>query len=657
MNFIPQSIAARKPLLSTTGLPGFAWIALLGLGSLVLTPPAKAQSLPEGGSVSSGAATIVNAPGQVTVNQSTRNVAINWDSFNIAAGNKVDFVQPDSNSVALNRVLGADPSLILGSLTANGKIFLVNPNGVLFGRGAKVEVGGLAASTLDISDSDFNAGRYLFTGTSRASVVNQGEINAADGGYVALLGANVSNDGLISARLGTVALAAGEAVTLDVAGDGLLSVAVDKGAVNALISNGGMIRADGGQVMLTAQAAGQLLATVVNNSGIIEARTLGSRNGRIALLGDMHKGVVNVGGVLDASAPDGGDGGFVETSAATVQVADTARVTTSAPSGRTGTWLIDPADFTIAPLGGNISGATLSAQLVTNSVVISTLPLPGDTNTGNGDINVDDAVAWVALSTAPTTLTLNAYRDVNFNAPVSATNGNIVACCGRDVVVNAALTTVRGSILLSAGQDVRVFHAITTTDGNIALCAGHDVHIDAAVTLTRGTTIPANSLGLPIGLTLIAGGAGTGPGVEGGTIIFAPLAPPITVTVAPVNINYNPVSYSAPTDFGIHFVLTEGASLTQHMLLFPKGDKIFDGSTSTVLNGFNTTAISGLPAGVTLVAGPGATAVFDTAGEGAGVGITYSGYTLAGANAGQYALAGSCCVAGNRTHGDIAAAP
>ena len=155
--------------------------------------------------------------------------------------------------------------------------------------------------------------------------------------------------------------------------------------------------------------------------------------------------------------------------------------------------------------------------------------------------------------------------------------------------VNAPLTTTNGSILLNAGQDVNVFHAITTTDGNIALCAGHDVHIDAAVTLTRGTTIPAQSLGLPVGLTLIAGADGTGPGVDGGTIIFAPLAPPTTVTVAPVTINYNPVSYAAPTDFSTNFVLTEGASLTQRMLLFPNGDKVFDGTTNAVLTGFNST--------------------------------------------------------------------
>jgi filamentous hemagglutinin family protein len=640
-----NSVLRRKgALFGSTALA----IAMLGLAA----SPAQAQSVPTGGTVAAGTATISTGSQTVTVTQSSQQAAINWQTFSIGKDNAVVFVQPNANSVALNRVLGADPSLILGNLSANGRIFLINPNGIVFGKGSNVNVGGLVASTLSLSDADFMAGHYAFSGSGGA-VLNQGAINA-DGGFVALLGASVSNEGTIQARLGTVALAAGEAITLDVAGDGLLNVAIDKGAVNALVENKGMLRADGGRVLLTAQAAGTLLRTAVNNSGIIEARTVGNREGTISLLGDMQSGTMAISGVLDASAPDGGDGGFIETSAARVDIADGVRVTTAAPSGTTGTWLIDPADFTIGA-GGNISGATLSGQLVTNSVVISTIPAPGDTSGGNGDIIVNDAIAWTA-SGNPTTLTLNAFRDVVINAPISATNGNIVACCGRDVIVNGALTTVNGSILLNAGQDIRVFHAITTTDGNIALCAGHDVHIDAAVTLTRGTTIPAQSLGLPIGLTLIAGADGTGPGVGGGTIIFAPLAPPVTVTVAPVTINYNPVSYSAPTDFSTKFVLTEGASLTQRMLLFPNGDRLFDGTTNAVLTGFNTTAESGVPTGVTLVAGPNATATFDSAAVGSSVGITYSGYSLTGANADQYALAGSCCVSTFRTRGAIAAA-
>ncbi len=176
--------------------------------------------------------------------------------------------------------------------------------------------------------------------------------------------------------------------------------------------------------------------------------------------------------------------------------------------------------------------------------------------------------------------------------------------------------------------------------------------IAGAVTLTRGSTIPAQSLGLASGMTIITGNDGTGPGVNGGTLIFAPLTPPVTVTKAAVAINYNPVSYAAPTDYAGKFTLTEGATLTQRMLVFPTATKVADGSTSVVLTGLN-----GLPPGVTLVAGPGATAVFDTAGAGTNIGITYSGYTLAGPDAGKYALAVSCCGLPTRSTGTITAAP
>jgi filamentous hemagglutinin family protein len=657
----------RKSALSaSTALAGVGF--LFGLALLSIGSEAMAQSLPTGPSVSAGSASVSTGPGTMTVHQSSQNAAINWQSFSIDRGNAVTFVQPNSGSIALNRVVGGDASAILGNLTANGRVFLINPNGILFGQGAEVNVGGIVASTLDMSDADFMAGRYRFSGAGGA-VLNQGAIHA-DGGYVALLGATVSNEGLIQANLGNVTLAAGRAITLDVAGDGLLNVTVDEGAVNALVNNGGLIRADGGEVLLTAQAAGSLLRTAVNNSGVIEARTVENRNGTILLLGDMESGTMNVAGRLDASAPGSGDGGFIETSAAHVTIADGAIVTTAAAAGRTGTWLIDPQDFTIAATGGNISGATLSALLVTNSVTISTQPGPDATvagtppvtslNTtapGNGDIHVNDAIAWTATPST-TTLTLNAFRDVNINAPITATNGNLVVCCGRDVNVDAAIVLTRGSLLLSAGHDANIHAAITVTDGNITICAGHDVGVHSAMTLTRGSTIPAQSLGLPVGMVLTAGADGTGPGLAGGTLTFAPGTPRVTVTGpnAPVTINYNPASYTAPTDYSGNFTLTLGATVTQRMLLFPNGSKTFDGSANTVLNGFNTTAASGVPANVILIAGPGATAVFDDPAVSGRTGITYGGYTLGGADANRYALAGSCCIPGSRTTGAITAA-
>ncbi|WP_407304521.1 filamentous hemagglutinin N-terminal domain-containing protein [Acinetobacter sp.] len=620
---------------------------------------------PVGGVVSAGNANISILPGNMTIQQNSQNVAINWQSFNINRGESVNFVQPNSSSIALNRVLGSDASSIMGNLSANGKVFLINPNGVLFGKTASVNVGGLVASTLNITDADFMANNYKFSGTETGTVLNQGSIHAADGGYVALLGANVSNQGVIAAQLGTVALAAGKAMTLDVAGDKLLNIVVNHDVVNALVENGGLIQANGGQVLMTTQTAGSLLANAVNNTGVIQAQTIQNVKGTIKLLAGMQNGSTLVAGTIDASAPTGGSGGFIETSAAKVRISDTANITTVAPLGQTGTWLIDPQDFNV---GGNstdnISGAKLSDLLVTNSVIISTLTGPDttqagtppvmDLNTaivGNGDININQAVSWSA-SANPTTLTLRAERDVNINEAITATNGNFEVCCGRDINVNAPITTVNGSVLLAAGRDINMNAATTTTDGNITFCAEEDININEKITLTRGTTIPSQSLGLPLGLVLSAGYGAKKPGIEGGTLSFAPLAPPITVTGpnAPVTINYNPVSYTTPTDYATKFVLTD-AKLTQHMLVYATGgDKTFDGSNTTTLSG-----LIGNPSGVSLVAGPNSTAIFDNADVGSDKTIIFDGYSLEGLNAGDFALAADCCTGVRTTTGTISA--
>ncbi|HYW56386.1 MAG TPA: filamentous hemagglutinin N-terminal domain-containing protein [Polaromonas sp.] len=614
---------------------------------LMLTFGTMAHALPTNGAVAAGSATISTTGSTTTINQSTSNAVINWQSFGIGAGQTVQFVQPGSTSVALNRVLGTEASSIMGNLSANGRVFLLNPNGVLFGSGAQVNVGGLVASTMSLSDAKFMSGDYSFSDAGNGSVVNQGTINAVNGGHVALMGKTVSNQGVINAQLGSVALVGGQAATLDLAGDGLLRVSVAQGAVNALVENGGMIRADGGRVLLTAQAAGDLLHTAVNNTGVIQAQTIGSRDGTILLLGDMTTGTMSVGGTLDASAPNGGNGGFIDTSAAKVIVREDVRVTTNAPWGLMGTWLIDPQDFIIGP-GGNISNTTLAAQLVNNNVNITTAPGPG-----NGDIFVNGAVEWTAAGT-PTTLTLTADRDVNINAAISATEGNLVVCCGRDINVNAPITMVRGSASLSAGRNVNQNATITVTDGNLMMCAANDVIVNAKITLTRGTSIPSRSLGLPLGLTLTADTDGTGPGVAGGTVILnvsGANRPTVTGPNAPVTINYNPTSYSTPTDYSPQFILTD-STLTQRMLVFPEVTKPFDGTTSATL-----VSLKGNPPDVSLIADPGSTAVFNSAEVGTNKIVTFTGYRLGGANASRFALPASCCapIVG-RTLGTITAA-
>lgn len=744
--------AARN---SRFALKGVTVCLMLAFGS-------NGYALPTGGAVSAGSANIASGADTTTISQSSQNVAINWQSFSIGTTEAVGFVQPNSSSVALNRVLGSDPSSILGSLSANGKVFLVNPSGILFGQGAQVNVGGLVASTLNITDSDFMAGKYSFTGASNGTVINQGTINAA-GGYVALLGANVSNEGVITARLGTVALAAGNAMTLDFAGDGLLNVTVNSGAVNALAQNGGLIQADGGQVLLTALSAGNLLQGAVNNTGVIQAQTIENHNGTIRLLGDMQTGTVSVSGTLDASGTgagqtggsvtvtgqhvglfgghidasgdagggtvlvgggyqgnnpsvknasatymsadatisadaitngnggtvvlwandstrargtitarggaQNGDGGLIETSAHSLDVVGI-KVDAGAPNGRSGTWLLDPADVTIAAVTANqdiaggvftpstgVAVASVAVADIINALAGSDVTINTENNGtsggGAGNITVLNAITWGTVNTltlnavgnvnvnaaiSPTegNLTLTAGQDVNVNSAITLVRGNLVVCCGQDINVNAALSSTNGSILLSGAGTITVDALVTATDGNITMCAGQDVLVNQTITVTNGSVTAGESLGLLQGLVLSAGNAATGPGAAGGggSVIFA-AGFPATVTAAPTNIIYNPVSYSAPL---INYVpnITGTAPIVRTMV-FPGGaDKIFDGTTAATFTSFKPDINGLVPGGITL-AGAG-TANFNTAAAGTNKPITFSGFTLAGPNANLFAL-------------------
>ncbi len=428
--------------------------------ALVLGSTAFAADLPTGGQVVSGSGQITT-PGanQMVIDQNSNKLAIDWQSFDIAPGNKVTFKQPGSDSVALNRVLGADGSKIMGQLDANGRVFIINPNGVLFGQGAQVNVGGLVASTLDISNSDFEAGNYKFKGDgSNHAVINNGTITAANGGAVALLGGTVSNNGVIVAKQGTVALAAGNKATLDFAGDGLLNVQVDEAVVDALVENHQLIKADGGQVVLTANAGEALLKTVVNNTGVIEAQTLGEKDGKIVLLGSFDGGTVQVAGTLDASAPKGGNGGFIETSGAHVKVADSAKVTTKAQNGKSGTWLLDPTDFKVsagssAASASGIGASTLAANLQNGNVTLQTV----SSGSANGDINVDAAVSW----SADTTLTLNAHGDLYLNAPITATGNS------AGLALNYGGYVQNGSV--AGSSDYHVNAPVTLSGSNASL--------------------------------------------------------------------------------------------------------------------------------------------------------------------------------------------
>lgn len=421
-----------------------------------------AQANPTGANVINGQASFAASGNTLTVTN-TPGTIIHWQDFSIGASEITRFVQQSAASVVLNRVVTSNPSSILGALQSNGRVFLVNPNGIIFGAGSTIDVAGMVATTLNLSNADFLAGRYNFSQVPGAqNISNAGNISAGSGGQIYLIAPNVENTGVITAPNGEILLAAGHSVELvnsdipnlrvsiiapagDVTNVGqLVAESGSLGLFGTVVRNAGTVSADsatmqGGKIVFRASQH-------VGAGGTVSAQ--GVNGGRIEILADMQVGTVDVTGMLDASAPAGGNGGFIDTSAAQVRVADTARIITSALGGQAGTWLIDPFDFTIAAIGGNITGAALSASLGTGNVAITS---SSGTAGAAGDVNVNDAVTWSANK-----LTLNAQNNININASL---NGSGTASLALEygqkgvAVGNLSSYIIRAAINLPAGPN------------------------------------------------------------------------------------------------------------------------------------------------------------------------------------------------------------
>ncbi|WP_157662293.1 filamentous hemagglutinin N-terminal domain-containing protein [Burkholderia ubonensis] len=277
------------------------------------------------GAIVHGSGSVVRDGAVTTVNQKTDKMVVYWGNMDVAPNETLNFAQPSKTAAVLNRVVGTDPTQILGALNASGRVFVVNPNGILIGNQAKVNVGSLVASSLNVSDYDFMAGRLNFSGTSQGKVVNEGRIDAGES--VALIGAHVANRGTIHSQRGSVVLAAADGISLAFAGNGL-QVKLTRGSLQALVENGGMIVSDNGDVMLSAWARDALTRAVVNQTGKIEAGGMGQLRGiRIASEGN---GTVTVGGDvrLTGSAANGMERS-IDVSAQGIRIADGARVDTA----------------------------------------------------------------------------------------------------------------------------------------------------------------------------------------------------------------------------------------------------------------------------------------------------------------------------------------
>ncbi|WP_178131157.1 MBG domain-containing protein [Reyranella sp. CPCC 100927] len=364
----------------------------VGIGLLtVAAAPVAGQTLPTGGRVAAGSVTIGQpVGGQMTVRQTTDRGVVNWQTFNVGAGGRVDFQQPSASSATLNRVTGSTGSVIAGQLSANGQVFLVNPNGIQITPSGVVRGGAFVASTLDIKNSDFLAGRTVFEGKGRSgSVVNQGTIEAAPGGSVVLMGGRVVNEGTITANGGRVGLAAGERVVVDLQGDGFLQVSVptaDADRSEALIKHTGRIQANGGPVAMRAATTADVARAAVTVSGTVEARTVMRTDGGVVFGADtvapptktpvtVQRGKVDI---------DGGPGGSVKTSGRIAASGGTQRGGDIGISGNAVT-----TTGTLDVSGGTVGG-TITVNGGTRLDASGTFLASGVTTGGRIDLTADD---------------------------------------------------------------------------------------------------------------------------------------------------------------------------------------------------------------------------------------------------------------------------
>lgn len=527
----------------------------LFLAAAVHSTPALTQTVasnvaPTGGVVVGGAATIANTPNTTQINQSTNRAIINWQSFSVGQNQAVNFQQPSSQSLTLNRVTGPDMSVIAGHITANGGIALVNQSGVFFAHGAQVQAQSVIVSTADISNQNFMAGGAMAfdqPGKPDARIVNDGSITVKQAGLAALVAPQVVNHGVIQARLGTVVLAGAETHVIDLNGDGLVSFDVT-GAVRqtpnngqALVTNDGVIRANGGTVQLTAAAADGIVQDLVRAGGKIQANTDAATGttGRILLEGTG--GSISVAGDISAQGLAAGtQGGAIGVVADRVQVESTARVNASGRVGggtiAIGTSLPGAAIPRLAQGAGIAVGAVIKADatskgngghIVVNSsqqtAVAGSISVRGGPLGGNGGIvelsgqggfalsGLIDAGAPAGLLGSvvidPATLTVVSSTDSRANVTDGELTGGTLASGtdpgADDFITNLQIANITGGLTLQATTSISVEVAVNKPQGDLALQSGGSLTIDAPLTLGNGNLqLEANIITINSGVTV-----------------------------------------------------------------------------------------------------------------------------------------------------------
>ncbi|MBS2033796.1 filamentous hemagglutinin N-terminal domain-containing protein [bacterium] len=565
------------------------------LGSLIaLGLSVSAFSLPQDPTPVHGQIQIQNGANLVQILQLTPQAIVNWGQFNIGAGETVRFLQPSQQAAILNRVTGIDPSLIQGSLQANGRVFLLNPNGILFGPGAVVDVGSFTASTLKMSDEDFINGSFKLTqdrSLPLAALTNQGTIRVAEGGFVVLVSPLLDHQGLILAQAGQVQLGATTQATFSVDGRGLVQFAVPDGfdpqfqgggqggavllqpgqmsqllsqvvtnpslveagsfqagsngqimaqGAEGILLNSGQIRVDGGSADAGIIRLDSSQATVLPTNGVLSASSLGGNGGEIRLL---SAGRTVSSGTISATASGSGRGGFVEASGKELWLLG--RVDVASAAGTGGSILIDPVDITI--IDG--AGGTFDNPPNPNG-------LPNPTAAGSGTVSVTGMQGFAAV-------TLNASNNVLYNGSgftLGATSLSVIA--GNDILLTSSGAIGATTLSLNATRDVVLSgtgsSGFNASSGDVTIVGGRNVSLSAngnlqfssptrvAVTATGGNL----SLTSAPGATLVFNSPQTS-WSAGGNLTVATTSLTPTLGVGALSLNAGNVTLVDPGGTGV----------------------------------------------------------------------------------------------------------
>jgi trimeric autotransporter adhesin len=498
------------------------WRLLVGVSLSAMALASEANALPSNGTVSGGSAQISTTASSLTVTQSSNRAVIDWQNFDIGNSESVNFQQPGSSAIALNRVNGGTASQIYGSLTANGNVWIVNPDGVVFGSTAQVNVGGLVATTSNMSNSQFMAGSNSFNlpGNPLASVVNQGSISVADSGLAALVAPSVQNSGTITARFGTIALASGDTFAIDTYGDGLIQLKASNQITQQLVQNSGTLNADGGRIHISAAAASQAVSSLINLSGLEQANTIGSRNGKITV---YAAGKVNNSGTILANGTTGNGGhiritakgGYTDTSATLVSAQSVSGNGGSIHINAGGNASITASGTYLASgqVGGNISMNAGQNITLTGAKLFAEGQAGGGTiNLGiskaafqPGQIAIDaQSVLSVDTQSGPGGSINISAADITQNGTITAHNtqgsGGTINVSFTDqyqdsaiaMVTAASDTSLGGIIRINGGDDATLTASgsyVTdggTTGGEIDMLSGNKVMLLGAFLSARG---------------------------------------------------------------------------------------------------------------------------------------------------------------------------